>query len=253
MKCIPPTDGLCDPRDVVFVPVDVIRQLLPRLRLHVTIDLHGMEQSRDSDFTAMTLGGFDRDGRLYIIDCKLGRFTPEEVIKNIFELHRDYPQIIDFKIEKDAHARVLLPFLQREMSKRQRFPTVWPIPRDTHTSKKHRIRGLRPWFKAGILVFSQGLSAFVKTELLTEVARFPSESAGVHDDILDTLADQMQNQEGGLNVDVVADPPDIKTSIFGQQRPRERFMGFREGDGVSQWLYGNDEKEDGPRSMTGVL
>jgi hypothetical protein len=62
----------------------VIRQILPRLRLHVTIDLHGMEQSTDNDFTAMTLGGFDRDGRLYVVEMKVGRFSPEEVIENIF-------------------------------------------------------------------------------------------------------------------------------------------------------------------------
>lgn len=253
MKCIPPTDGLCAARDVAFIPAEVMRQLLPRLRLHVTIDLHGMEQSHDNDFTAMTLGGFDRDGRLYIIEIKCARFTPEEVIENIFDLHKRYPQIIDFKVEKEAHARVLLPFLQREMSKRQKFPTVWPIKRDTHTSKKHRIRGLRPWFKTGIIVFSQDMPAHVKTELLNEVTRFPSESSGVHDDILDTLADQMQNQEGGLNLDVVSDGPDMSMAQFGLQRPRNRFMGFGD-DGVAQWLYGNDEQESVARSkMTGFL
>jgi predicted phage terminase large subunit-like protein len=253
MKCIPPTDGLCDPRDVVFVPRDVIGSLLPRLRLHVTIDLHGMEQSKSSDFTVLTLGGFDRDGRLYIVDIKQGRYTPEEVINMIFDLHKGYPQIIDFKIEKDAHARVLLPFLQREMSKRQKFPTIWPIKRDTQTSKKHRIRGLRPWFKSKIIVFSEGIPTSVQTELLHEVARFPSEAPGVHDDILDTLADQMQNQEGGLNVDVIADPPDMKFSAFGVQRPRDKFLGFGE-NGVSQWLYGNDERVSEQReAMTGVL
>jgi hypothetical protein len=52
MKCIPEGDGLCDPKDVAFVPANVIRDLLPRLRLHVTVDLHGMEQSNKSDLPA---------------------------------------------------------------------------------------------------------------------------------------------------------------------------------------------------------
>lgn len=252
MKCVPQGDGLCDPKELIFIPAKVMKDLMPRLRLHVTIDLHGMENNKGNDFTVMTLGGFDRDGRLYIPEIKLGRFNPEEVIANIFDFHRRYPQIIDFKVEKDAHARVLLPFLKREMSKRQSFPTIWPIKRDTNVSKKQRIRGLRPWLKTKTVVFSDGLGLAVMQELMDEVAKFPSESAGVHDDILDTLADQMQNQEGGVTDDVVSDSPYKQESIFGMPRPRDRFLGFGE-EGVSQWLYGNDGEETAPNSMTGFL
>lgn len=252
MKCIPQADGLCDPRDLIFIERAVINQLLPRLRLHATVDLHGMEQGNRNDYTAMTLAGFDRDGRMYVVEMKVGRFTPEEVIQHIFDWHARYPQIIDYKVEKDAHARVLLPFLQREMSKRQRFPFVVAIPRDTHTSKKHRIRGLRPWFKSGIIVFPNDLSGFIKTELADEVAQFPSESSGVHDDILDTLADQMQNRDGELNMDVVSDGPDMTEAQFGKQKTPNRFTGFND-QGVAQWLYGNDPDTSVANHMTGFL
>ena len=250
-KCIPQGDGLCDPKDVAFLPPEVIANLLPSLRLHCTIDLAGMEQTRSGDYTVLTVGGFDRDGRLYIIDIRCGHYSPEEVINHIFDIHQRYPGLIDFKIEKEAHARVLLPFLQREMSKRQRFPVLWPIKRDTHTSKQHRIRGLRPWFKTGNIRFSNGLALSTKSELLEQISQFPSQSSGVHDDILDTLADLMQNRDGGVTDDVVADPPeDMKFKQFGQPLPKNRFVGFNE-EGVAEWLYGNAQPS--VKSPTGMI
>jgi|SRR5215472_1411967 len=237
---IPPEGGLCDPKDIIFVPRHIIRQILPTLRLHTTIDLHGLEPQRnDNDATALTVHGFDRDGRMYVVDIRHGRFTPDQVIFHIFEIHARYPQMVDFKIEKDAHARVLLPFLQREASKRQRFPTMVPIKRDTHVSKQQRIRGLQPWFKAAIIRFADDLSC--KTELITEIMQFPSQSSGVHDDILDTLADAMQNQEGGVTDDVIADLSLDPRQMFGLEKPRNRFLGFGEA-GSEEWLYGNEQK-----------
>ncbi len=199
---IPPEGGLCDPKDIVFVPRSVINNIFPSLRLHCTIDLHGLEPARnDNDATALTVHGFDRDGRIYVVDIRHGRFTPDKVIWHIFDIHARYPQIVDFKIEKDAHARVLLPFLQREASKRQRFPCMVPIRRDTHVSKQQRIKGLQPWFKAGIMRFADDLSC--KTDLILEIMQFPSQSSGVHDDI--------------------------------------RFLGFG-AKGEEEWLYGNETK-----------
>lgn len=252
MKCVPDGDGLCDPRDVAFVPGEHIRALLPRLRLHCTVDLAGMEPTKRGDYTVLTVGGFDHDGRLYIPEIHCGNYSPEQVIDLIFAIHRKYPNI-DFKVEKDAHARVLLPFLQREMSKRGRYPIVIALPRDTHTSKQHRIRGLRPWFKGGIIRFNNDLPISTKQELLDEIAQFPSESAGIHDDILDTLADQMQNADGdGVTYDVCADASPDVTSQFGQPRPRDRFMGFGE-QGIAQWLYGPDSGYRDDYKPTGVL
>lgn len=250
-KPIPPEGGLCDAKDIVFLSRKILSDLLPMLRLHCTIDLHGLEPARnDNDYTVLNVHGFDRDGRMYVVDIRRGRFTPEQVIWHVFDIYARYPQIIDFKIEKDAHARVLLPFLQREASKRQRFPCMVPIKRDTHVSKQQRIRGLQPWFKAGIIRFADDLTC--KTDITLEIMQFPSQSSGVHDDILDTLADAMQNQEGGVTDDVVADSPDLKFSQFGTERPRDRFLGFGE-NGVQQWLYGTEGKETEKNAIMGAL
>src|SRR5271165_4864543 len=252
MKCIPQGDGLCDPRDVVFIPDAVLQQLKPQLRLQCTIDLAGMEITKRGDNTVLSVVGFDRDGRPYVPEIHCGQFAPEQVINLMFAIKRKYPSLICFKIEKDAHARVLLPFLKREESKRGIYLTVIELRRDNHTSKQQRIRGLRPWFKNSLIRFSDAIPLHIRQELLDEVAQFPSQSSGVHDDILDTLVDAMQDGEGGVNYDVVADSPDMKTSIFGRDRPRDRFTGFGE-NGQPQWMYNNEPEHTGRHAMTGVL
>ncbi len=251
MKCVAQGDGLCDPKEIKFLSHSIVRELLPRLRLQCIIDLAGMEKTRDGDDTVLTVAGFDRDGRAIVPEIHCGQFAPEEVIGLMFDIKRRYPSLICFKIEKDSHARVLLPFLQREMSKRNIYLSIIEIKRDTHTSKQQRIRGLRPWLKNSLITFSDAIPLTTKQKLLDQVAQFPSQSSGVHDDILDTLADAMQDGEGGVTVDVVADPPDMKFGQFGVQRPPDRFLGFGEA-GVSRWLYGEDGKQD-VRSMTGLL
>jgi predicted phage terminase large subunit-like protein len=245
---IPPEGGLCDPKDIVFLPRRIISNIVPTLRIHCTVDLHGMEPAKnDNDFTVLNVHGFDRDGRLYIVDVRRGRFTPFQVIDHIFDIHSRW-RPVDFKVEKDAHARVLLPFFQREASKRGRFPTMVAIPRNTHVSKQQRIRGLQPWFRNGVIRFSDDLGC--KTDIILEIMQFPSQSSGVHDDFLDTCADAMTNQEGGVNDDVVSSPFFDSRDLFGREKPRDRFMGFSE-NGQEEWLYGNEGKAlDAP---TGVL
>jgi len=250
-KCIPPEGGLCDPKDIVFLPRSVINNILPTLRIHCTVDLHGMEPAKNNnDFTVLNVHGFDRDGRMYVLDVRRGRFTPFQVIDQIFDIYARY-RPIDFKVEKDAHARVLLPFFQREASKRQRFPMLSAIPRNTHISKQQRIRGLQPWFRNGIIRFSDDLSC--KTDIIQEIMRFPSQSSGVHDDFLDTCADAMTNQEGELNDDVVCDANLDPQSMFGRDKPRNRFMQFGP-TGQPEWLYGNEDKFDpSAYAPTGVM
>lgn len=251
-KCLPPEGGLCDPKGLPFVPAHVISGLMPQLRVHCTIDLAGMEPSTRGDWTVLTVAGFDRDGRMYVIECLCDHFSPDDVIEQVFLLHARYPQMIDFRVEKEAHARVLLPFLRREMGKRQRFPSIWPIKRDNRTSKQQRILGLRPWLKQGLIRFSDAIPFAIRQEILDEVAQFPSQSSGVHDDILDTLADMLQSRDGGVTDDVVPDGPDMKLAMFGRERPRDRFLGFG-ANGAPEWLLSGPDWHAHEHSPTGVI
>jgi predicted phage terminase large subunit-like protein len=200
----------------LFMPREKLDQLLPRLRLHVTIDLAGLEVQSTGDFTVLTLCGFDRTGRMYVIECHRGHFDGQEVINLMFDLDHRY-RIIDFKIEKEAHARGLRGTLDREQSLRGRYLSITYLPRDTHTSKVDRIRyGLGYWFRAGIIRFPDDL--VVRDALTDEVLRFPKWK---HDDILDTLVDQTQNQNM-TEPDIMAIPKDQPIEVF----KLPRFTGF---------------------------
>ena len=189
--------GLCQESQSSWFSAAALDQIRAYLRIHVTVDCAGMEAESKGDYTVLTTAGFDRDGRCYVLDIRRGHFTPTEVIWHIFDLHR-IMKPIDIKIEKEAHARVLAHFLAREMEKKQVFPNIVPLKRDTRTSKVQRIKGLQSWFASKILRFYDGIGP--KTDLVREIVEFPSSS---HDDIMDTIADHMQNRDGGINYDVI--------------------------------------------------
>ena len=176
-----------DVKQLIWTPEKVMDQLLPRMSLYAALDVAGMEdvKGHDSDFTVLTVGGF-ANARLYVPFMLYGRPPVEEVIEWIFQVFDKYPGIVKLKIQKQALERVLLATLRREMSKRGRFLPIDAQPADNQQSKKSKIRGLRPWFQAGNIRFSDSLP--YRTAIETEIKGFPKYR---HDDILDTLTDLM--------------------------------------------------------------
>lgn len=238
---IPESSALAKREDIVFFPRKAL-DVVPIQRWHATVDLHGMEQNVRNDYTVITVGGFDRDGRLYVVDIRRGRFNPFEVIAQIFDVWAKH-KLHDIKIEKDAHARVLLPFLQRAAQKKGVFPVIVPIKRDTRIAKVSRIRGLNAWFKTGIIRFVDGEPW--KADLLEEILNFPDPS--IHDDILDTLADMMQNRDGGVEYDINPRAPE-------DQFPKP-FVVHSRIRGFDEWghpLFLGDEPEEVYAKVTGL-
>jgi predicted phage terminase large subunit-like protein len=221
---VPDSGGLCGPRDIVFFPRKNLSGI--PLRLHCTIDLHGGEENVGNDYTVLNVSGFDNDGRMYLVDLRVGHFTPFETIEHIFAIHKKHNGI-DFKIEKDAHARILLPFLKREMQKRGTWPLMVPIKRDSRISKKQRIMGLQAWFRAGNIRILEDISS--RMEIIQQITRF-SLTSHYHDDILDTMADHMQNSDGGVHSDIYPrNRPPVQFEHFV-----DKFMGFGP-DGDQIW------------------
>jgi len=198
--------GLAQESQISWFSIQTLKQIRAMLRIHTTVDVAGMETDSRGDFTVLSTSGFDRDGRCYVLDIRRGHFSPTEVIWHIFDIWAIFKPI-DIKIEKEAHSRVLGHFLARDMQKKQIFPPVMSIKRDTRTSKIQRIKGLEPWFAAKIVRFYDGIAC--KTDLVREIVEFPSSA---HDDILDTIADQMQNRDGGVNYDVIPNAEDTPDS-----------------------------------------
>jgi hypothetical protein len=234
---IPMGGGLAKDEEIIFIDdLKLLRALRPMLRKHVTIDLNGMDPaSKKSDFFALNVSGFDRDGRMICLDLRCGRPSVFEVIDMMFEVDDLYgsPTMpLDYKMEKDMAEKVLMPFLKREMEKRHHYLTIVATSRDTRMSKKQRIRALQPWFQAKLIRFAGDITC--KAELISQIKRF-SDTSTYHDDILDTIADQMQNREGGVNYDVIPDAPRDAERENLPSFCKDKFLGFDPNSGQPMW------------------
>lgn len=198
-------DGLIQSKeDIRWIPRKELDQYAARITWNVTVDLAGMETQAagDTDYTVINLHGWGSDGRCYFDRIYWGRYSPDEVITILFSVFECRPQIQFIKIEKEAHARVLLPFLRKEESKRQRYLPIMALIRDNKTSKVHRIRGTQPYWKNSAFVFAADLDKHadgVKAQLEMEALYFPKFN---HDDILDTVADALRSRDGSITADV---------------------------------------------------
>jgi len=182
--------------DEVPFPLKYLRWKTPDALKHVqmeqyviTVDL-AEEPSKRSDNTCITVCGWDRFGRCYVVDVHLGKFLPETTIGHIFSMYLKWkPVRVD--IEETGFTRGLKPSIQR----RSEMTGVWIpfsfIKRDPRMSKQERILSLQPWYKNGLITFSEDLPDYVKDHLKHELTRFPRYR---YDDLLDTLADQFQNK-----------------------------------------------------------
>lgn len=196
LKPLQDKDGLITSKDDIrWIPRRELDAYSARITWNVTVDLAGMETQAagDTDYTVINLHGWGTDGRCYFDSIYWGRFSPDDVIERLFSLFTKQPQIQFIKIEKEAHARVLLPFLRKAMAKRSVYLPIMELQRDNRTSKVHRIRGTQPYWKNGAFVFCSDIPTDVRSQIELEALYFPKFN---HDDILDTIADALQSRDG---------------------------------------------------------
>lgn len=220
MNPVPLGTGLLDDeKKIVWTPRKVLNELYARLNLYVAVDLAGMDETaknfNKNDFTAITLGGFGTDGHLYILESIHGRPTPHQVISELFALHNRHPRIIQIKIEKEAHARVLLPFLKAEEAKRSKYLPILALPRDNQMAKTQKLKGLQPWFERGMIHIAEDLPC--KAHAKNEIMRFPK----FKDDWLDTVHDLMANASGGISHEVMGNEQkdwsrEVQEDLYGE-------------------------------------
>lgn len=229
---------ISDVKQLRWMPGIAMDQVIAKSAMYAALDLSGMDQGAkgaDNDYTCLTVGGF-YSGRLYIPSMRYGRPPVEEVIEWIFEIFARYPTIIKLKLEKEAHARVLLPFLRKEMSLRNIWLPIEDLPRSNQQSKKDKIRGLGPWFKQGSIIFSEDLP--YRTAIETEIKGFPKFR---HDDFLDTLTDLMHEGRGGVSSGVLTDG-DLADALKPQMDPISILLA--QADLGSEWGQGGNFDAD---------
>lgn len=154
---------------------------LPKdVRKFATIDT-ALTKKEESDYTGVTLNYVDARNNWYI-DATRYRLDAKAIIELIFKLHSDGFEKIG--IEEGAFTHAVKPFLDDEMRKRNTFPHIVML-KHKGVQKELRIRALVPRYSHGSILHIKGKTQ----ELEDEMFSFPK---GIHDDVLDSLAYQMQ-------------------------------------------------------------
>jgi len=199
MKPLPDKQGLVDSKEQLEslrIKRDAVSVIFPRLRRNVTVDIGGLEKAkRDNDDTVINYHGFGTDGVLNILKLMVGKFPPDEIIGKLFDLYKADPFIEEIKISEDALARMLMPFLKSEMSKRGVRLPLKGIKIDNQQSKETKIKGLQPHLANGSIRFSEEIKGEEWHALVQQALFFPKY---VHDDIWDTIADAFFNKDGSV-------------------------------------------------------
>lgn len=179
-------------------------------------------QEAHSDFSAITTVGWSASGKGYVVDIQHGKYKPMELIETIFHVYKKWrPQTVT--IEEDRYVNGLKPMIERLMqldttdghgNKTHPWLPLRYIKRDNRQKKVDRILfTLQPWYKARDIVFLDDIPCL--DTVRDQFQRFPNT---IHDDILDTLADQFQDRNFfGRNL-----PREMEGEIFSQEVAKVR-------------------------------
>ncbi|MEA2112849.1 MAG: terminase family protein [Patescibacteria group bacterium] len=142
-----------------------------------------------SDYTGFCDNRVDRDNFWNIMGWHK-RVGPQELIDTLFALHSEnrYDRI---GIEETMYEMAIRPFLQQEMIRRNMFLPLVQL-KHLHRSKVSRIGDLESRYASGRIFHLKHMCKDMEEEFLT----YPR---GVHDDIIDAVAYQVQITEDFYN------------------------------------------------------
>jgi len=154
------------------------------MRRFLTIDT-AISKKAAADFTGFSDNRVNRENFWYLRAWRM-KIDPKELIDLLFTLQEknSYERI---GIEKTIYYDALKPFLDDEMRKRNKFLPIIELDHK-QTAKEVRIRGLIPRYASKSVFHIKGACADLEEEMIS----FP---LGVHDDILDATAYQLQVAE----------------------------------------------------------
>ncbi len=156
-------------------------------RKFLTIDT-AISQKASADFTGLCENWVDGENKWNLKAWRM-KINPKELIDLLFTLYasRKYEKI---GIEKTVYLDAIKPFLDEEMRKRNVFLPIVELLHN-QTRKETRIRGLIPRYESTSIFHIKGECSDLEEEAL----RFPK---GVHDDVLDATAYQLQLAESAI-------------------------------------------------------
>lgn len=142
---------------------------LGRLNIYATADprhsLATTHTQKLSSRNAITVGGMDYKGRMYVLDEYAARSTPEEFLRAMLSLHKKWHPI-QFGIEPFGYQKALKPLAELIWKAEPSKPRLVLLEHDTKTSKENRIRAGYRFFAEG-KAFSHRLLSLFNEEFLT--------------------------------------------------------------------------------------
>jgi predicted phage terminase large subunit-like protein len=174
------------PDDGAYFTKDQFRRTTPppvrRANVFVAFDF-AISEKKQNDYTVGTVGLQDSDDKLHVVD--MVRFKSGDgmfIVDSILNLcQKWYSPGLVLGVEDGQIYRAIESLLKKRMRERQFYPPIQllkPI-----TDKLARARPLQGRMQQGMVSFADGAEWYDTAR--TEMLRFP---AGVHDDIVDSLA-----------------------------------------------------------------
>ena len=150
------------------------------LYMGMAVDL-AISEMRSADFTAIVVCGMDKKRELYVLDYLRGRWRPNDIIMNIFDMHSRWkPMVIG--METNGFQKMLKLACEEEMRKRRQYFSITEIQTGPERTKETRIKSLEPFYRNGWIYHA----AWMKDkDLETELQTFPK---GKNDDVADALS-----------------------------------------------------------------
>lgn len=152
-----------------------------KVKLFLTID-PAAATSATADFTAMTVGGRDKDRNLYVVDFKMGRWKSTFILKYLFEL-ADKWKLRAVTIESVGGFKHLVEFIRASFDK---YRPIGIIEFQPKGDKVTRISNALEPLVANSMIYMNIDVLRYSQEARDQINFFPRET--MHDDFPDALA-----------------------------------------------------------------
>jgi predicted phage terminase large subunit-like protein len=162
---------------------------LEQLWIAMTID-PAISTKAWADYTAIATGGFDRNGVLWLLDLRRGRWAEDRTLREIYDAYDAIPGVRVIGFEAVGFAQIYRRLLIQEGERRGYQLPITKLERDTRQKKNIRIRALQPHWEHGNLRVSTECPAL--DDFLEEASRFRTYKESEHDDLLDAVVDLFQ-------------------------------------------------------------
>lgn len=151
----------------------------------VTVDPNFRDDDRaGGDYAAIVVGGFDHKANWWGIDVRMGRWTSEDFIEQLFDVNKTWRPHM-FRMEKKFTSHLMSAIRHQEAIRGECIPMTM-IERDWR-SKEMRYSALKAIFGSRRIKFAAEILDTVRDEMEDELSRL---GTSAHDDFLDALTDQ---------------------------------------------------------------